>query len=256
MAVIAPRNWNDFQHYKLRSPPWVKLHKKLLDNFDYQRLPLASKALAPMLWLLASEHETGEIDADPEKLAFRLRMDVSDINVGLKPLIDKEFFFVVHGDINLLASCMQHALPETETETEKRQSTETEAEERQKVRSPKGSRLPNDWEPTVEMLQYVVDNRKDLNPRMVAEDFADYWQSLSGQKALKVDWFKTWKTWVRNQKSLLGGYQKKEYSGETAYQRSMRERMQQAVPSIAAKAPGQQNVIDMEAFDATPRRLG
>jgi hypothetical protein len=45
-------------------------------------------------------------------------------------------------------------------------------------------------------------------------------------------------------------------SGETAYQRSMRERMQQAVPSIAAKAPGQQNVIDMEAFDATPRRLG
>lgn len=44
-------------------------------------------------------------------------------------------------------------------------------------------------------------------------------------------------------------------NGETAYQRSMRERMQQIVPGIAARAPGVNSIIEMEAADATPRRL-
>jgi hypothetical protein len=53
------KNWESFQHYKDRSPPWIKFHKSLLDDFDYQRLQLASKALAPMLWLIASEQMDG-----------------------------------------------------------------------------------------------------------------------------------------------------------------------------------------------------
>lgn len=45
-------------------------------------------------------------------------------------------------------------------------------------------------------------------------------------------------------------------TGETTYQRSMRERMQAVVPSIAARAPGSNDVIETEAHDVTPRRLG
>jgi hypothetical protein len=118
--LIVPNNWGDLQHYKDRNPPWIKLHKKLLDNFDFQSLPVASRALAPMLWLLASEHENGVIDAAPEKLAFRLRMGESAAKDALKPLIDKQFFSVLEGDIAALATRKQGAMPETEEEKRER----------------------------------------------------------------------------------------------------------------------------------------
>lgn len=121
--LIVPNNWSELQHYKDRSPPWIKLHKKLLDNYEFQSLPVASRALAPMLWLLASEHEKGYIDAAPEKLAFRLRMTETAARDALKPLMDKAFFAVVHDASKPLAEVVRAAMPETEgeTETEKRQ---------------------------------------------------------------------------------------------------------------------------------------
>lgn len=125
--ILIPKNWAEFQHYKDRAPPWIKLHKKLLDDRVYQSLPLASRALAPMLWLLASESKDGSFDGTHEELAFRLRTNIKDIAAGLKPLIDKGFFSVVQDAIGVLADCGQLAVPETEGETEG--ETKTEAPE-------------------------------------------------------------------------------------------------------------------------------
>ncbi len=113
--MLRIKNWSEFQHYKDRAPPWVKLHHSLLDNFEFHSLPIDSKALAPMLWLLASENLDGSISDDLTKVAFRLRTSVKDVQTALKPLIDKGF---VVSDSNLLADCKQCALPETEAETE------------------------------------------------------------------------------------------------------------------------------------------
>lgn len=93
--IIRPKNWNEFQHYKGRNPPWIKLHKRLLDDYDFQCLPLASRALAPMLWLLASEHAKGEIDADEKKLSFRFRMSARELSSALETLLSAGFFEVV-----------------------------------------------------------------------------------------------------------------------------------------------------------------
>jgi len=121
MSQLFPKNWTDFQHYKDRSPPWIRLHKSLLDNYEFQRLPVASRALAPMLWLLASESsdlKTGGFDGSPEKLAFRLRMSEQEVIDALKPLIDGGFFELEQNDSIVLAPCLHDAVPETETETE------------------------------------------------------------------------------------------------------------------------------------------
>lgn len=123
--LVAPKSWGDFQHYKDRSPPWIKLHKTLLDNYEYQCLPVASRALAPMLWLLASDHERGEIDAAPKKLAFRLRMTEREVTDALKPLIDNGFFSVIQGDGDALAGRKQGADPE-----ERQRRLREEAEEK------------------------------------------------------------------------------------------------------------------------------
>lgn len=125
--IIRPMNWAEFQHYKHRSPPWIKLHRALLDDYEFSRLPVASRALAPYLWLLASEHKDGEIDATPEKLAFRFRHNIDEVKQALAPLLESGFFELIangkHVASVALSSCTQDALSETETETE--------AEERQ-----------------------------------------------------------------------------------------------------------------------------
>ncbi len=113
---IRPRNWKSFQHYGDRRPTWIKLHRALLDDFEFHCLQVASRALAPMLWLLASESEDGSIDADPKKLAFRLRTTEKEINSAIRPLIDGKFFEVVHVDSVALADGEQFGVSEKRRE--------------------------------------------------------------------------------------------------------------------------------------------
>jgi hypothetical protein len=113
---IKPKNWRKFQHYKNRTPPWIKLHRELLNDRAFMLLPVASKALAPLLWLLASETDNGEINAEIDELEFRLRIPPKEIQHGLEALIDKGFFTVASG---VLAPCYQHASAEREGETER-----------------------------------------------------------------------------------------------------------------------------------------
>jgi hypothetical protein len=47
-------------------------------------LPLASKAIAPLLWLLASESKDGQFDASYDELSFRLRITNKEVEEGLK----------------------------------------------------------------------------------------------------------------------------------------------------------------------------
>jgi len=120
------KNWAEFQHYKDRSPPWIKLHKELLDDKSFQRLPVASRALAPMLWLLASESKDGSFDGSIDELAFRLRQSEKEITSGLEPLIENGFFITEQDASEPLAERLQVAVPETEAEAYKPEA-ETEA---------------------------------------------------------------------------------------------------------------------------------
>ena len=113
--LLQPKNWAVFQHYKDRCPPWIKLHRDLLNDRSYMRLPIASKALAPMLWLLASESKDGVFDGSLDELVFRLHITPKEYQDGVKPLIDNDFFILVSG---VLAERKQVAIPETEGETE------------------------------------------------------------------------------------------------------------------------------------------
>ena len=113
--ILTPKNWHTFQHYNKRNPPWIKLHRALLDDYEFSMLPVESRALAPMLWLIASESKDGCIQMSSEALAFRLRTDSASIGLGLKPLITAGLFIDAS---DVLAGCLQHATPEAETETE------------------------------------------------------------------------------------------------------------------------------------------
>lgn len=96
MERLRVKNWEQFQHYKDRSPTWIKLHKSLLDDREFHRLTDASRALAPCIWLLASESKDGSIAHDAEAIAFRLRRSVKEIESAIRPLITAGFLIVFH----------------------------------------------------------------------------------------------------------------------------------------------------------------
>lgn len=121
--MLRVKNWSKFQHYKNRRPPWIKLHRDLLEKKEWHKLSYASRALAISIWLIASEHtdpSSGIVTADHEDLAFRARMKEVDVVNSIKELI--KFGFIEHIDDaqpDLLAPCYQDATPESESESER-----------------------------------------------------------------------------------------------------------------------------------------
>jgi hypothetical protein len=182
--LLQPKNWAVFQHYKDRCPPWIKLHRDLLNDRAYMRLPIASKAIAPMLWLLASESKDGVFDGSLDELVFRLHITPKEYQDGVKPLIDNDFFNVVSG---VIAECYQDAIPETERETETK-----------KEKKALGKRLATDFCFPKEWEQFCQQTRPELNPIKTFDQFKDYWIAQAGQKGVKLDWFATWRNWVRS----------------------------------------------------------
>ena len=126
-AVLMPfqvRNWGRFQHYRKRRPPWIKLYRDILDDYEYLTMSLASMALAPCIWLLASESEDGTVTDDLEKLSFRLHRPKQEIIAAIEELVAKNFLTRSGDDAStVLAFSKQHATLERETETEAEEET-------------------------------------------------------------------------------------------------------------------------------------
>lgn len=54
---VQVKDYERFQHYKDRDPPWIKLYVRLLEDYHFARLPDASKAHLILVWVLASRLE-------------------------------------------------------------------------------------------------------------------------------------------------------------------------------------------------------
>jgi uncharacterized protein YdaU (DUF1376 family) len=72
------------------------------------------------------------------------------------------------------------------------------------AKAPKAKRLsleelPKEWE------DFCKKERPDLKPQYIWNQFRDYWIAQGGQKGAKLDWFATWRNWVRNQKAQAIG---------------------------------------------------
>jgi uncharacterized phage protein (TIGR02220 family) len=106
------KNWDKFQHFKDRRPPWIKLYRDLLDDAEWAELSPPNAKFLVMLWLLASE-DKGTLP-DYKNIAFRLRMSEKLV----KSIVSELSHWVVHDDINLISTRYQLGPSETETETE------------------------------------------------------------------------------------------------------------------------------------------
>ena len=69
--------------------------------------------------------------------------------------------------------------------------------------------LPDEWG------HFCSSERNDLNPQNVFDEFRDYWISVAGSKGVKLDWFATWRNWVRKQRGS-GGQNERQQTGSTS----------------------------------------
>ena len=107
------KNWSQFQHFKDRRPPWIKLYRDILDDIEWHSLDPQSSKVLVMCWLIASENE-GRLP-DMKTLAFRLRMSEKNTSES----IIKLSHWLEQDDIGVISERYQDDLPETERETEK-----------------------------------------------------------------------------------------------------------------------------------------
>lgn len=168
-----PKNWARHQHYKGRRPPWIKLHRSILDDPDWGCLAMASKALLPQIWLLASESDDGEIDLDPGALAWRLRCAVDDVRPAVAELAGRGWLEITgtcdadQHDASTMLAERAHGASNLPPQRQSRDRVESESDQSQSAiqTAPSGSRKPENQtpsEPSIEPAQRLIESAKQL----------------------------------------------------------------------------------------------
>lgn len=66
-----------------------------------------------------------------------------------------------------------------------------------KASKARGTRLPDGWQPDQALADWTRANAPAAANAVEVDRFRDYWQSLSGQRAVRADWSATWRNWAR-----------------------------------------------------------
>ena len=77
-----------------------------------------------------------------------------------------------------------------------------------RARSSRGTRLPDGWQPDQALADWTRANAPAAANALEVERFRDYWQSLSGQRAVRADWAATWRNWARRCQEQAHGPQR------------------------------------------------
>jgi hypothetical protein len=136
VEYLTIKNFEKFQHYKERNPPWIKIHRELFLDYEFGCLQDASKLHLMLIWLLASQLDN-KIPNNPEFVKEQIHVKEE---VDLNLLISKGFLIP-------LASCKQDAskvltknAPEAYKEEAYKEETEEQYTSQQKPEQIKNKR--------------------------------------------------------------------------------------------------------------------
>lgn len=159
MRYLAVKNYERFQHYKDRRPPWIKYHVSLLDDYELCHMSYGAQLVYDRLLLIAARTDNN-IPNDPEHISRDVRIDTETVTDALQNLLDAGFLVVSErkrAASKAIARRKQNAEPETETETETEADTETEK------------------------------NAADLGAERQVRDVYDHWRQKRGKRDKRYD---------------------------------------------------------------------
>jgi hypothetical protein len=88
MTYLRVKNLEQYQHYSTRNPPWIKLYRTMLSDYEMRQLSIPARYCYIGCLILASETDN-RIPHDPKYLSERFGMSVSE--AILTALIDSGF---------------------------------------------------------------------------------------------------------------------------------------------------------------------
>lgn len=207
MDFIKVKNWENFQHYGKRNPPWIKLHNQLLENYEFECLPDASKAHLLCIWMLASR-TNNNIKADANWIARKIG---STEKIDLKQLINSGFLELVSGESTAydhasmsIASGLHHDIDSLPSEEESKGKQNKAKESKTRLDYSSWPNKPNeiifnDWKrlrqsKKAPITQTVIDRMSSELHKALEKGFTVD-QCLSeavfkGWSGFKADWMK------------------------------------------------------------------
>lgn len=196
MNYIRIKNWSEYQHYKDRSAPWIKLHKELLSSHFWVMSNDASKLLAICLMLLAQRTD----NKIPHDLEYIKRFGHLDSDTNISPLIDCGLIELI--DENELvqdASAVLASCPPEERERRERERV-TLPVKKQSAKKQAATSLPSGFTVSPSVEKWASENGHGrLAERL--EYFAGYAKS-SGKKY--ADWDQAFMNSIRDDWAKLG----------------------------------------------------
>jgi len=173
MEYLQVKNWDTFQQYKDRDPKWIKLHRHILDDYEFEHLTEVQQCHLMKIWLLASKLDN-KIPDDPDWVAKKIG---AKNKVQLDQLVAVGFLLPYKS----VQNC-------TETYTEKRREETEKRENRAK---------PDRFTPPTfdQVKQYC----RERNNSVDAERFVDFYASKGWMvgKAKMKDWQASVRTWEK-----------------------------------------------------------
>jgi hypothetical protein len=160
MKTFSVKNFEKFQHYKDRAPPWIKLYNGLLEDYEFGGLPDASKMHLIAIWLLASRSEN-KIPFDPKWVSNRINATEP---VDLALLAKRGFIVVDQGEEQAASEPLAECLTREEREREREGETE-KRESKAEIRSPSAPSASDDFE----RFKKAYPRRDGSNPWQPAE---------------------------------------------------------------------------------------
>ena len=132
MDYFRVKNLEKHQHYKERCPPWIKLHRSILQDYEFCELSDTSKLQLVLIFLLASQVDN-KLPINEGWIKKQIGVNTP---VNLKPLFESGFIELIpdasKGVEDTLASCKHgtevDADSEAYTPTETYKTTETYTE--------------------------------------------------------------------------------------------------------------------------------
>ncbi len=185
------KNWDDFQHYKDRNPPWIKLHNHLLDDYDFECLSDAAKGHLLCIWMLASRTK----NSMPFDTSWISKKIGSSSKVNLTALIESGFLVMEHDASTPLQSGEQPATPSAPSVEESRGETE-----KSRDRVEKNVRFT----PPTHDEAFAYFSEKGLVSDRETEKFINFYQMkgwMVGKNKMK-DWKAGIRNWIKNAKPI------------------------------------------------------
>lgn len=94
MQYIRIKEWDKFQHYKDRSPPWIKLHKSMITSRTWVSLDDKGRVLAFACMMLAADTDN-KTPLDP---AYLQRVAYLNQKPDFQALVNIDFIEIIEED--------------------------------------------------------------------------------------------------------------------------------------------------------------